>query len=214
MSSELFDRFNGARRDAPGALDGFLRHSAQILEAWCLQWHASMLVRAGLVDDVVQDALFQVWRHFRRCRASSAFELRAWLYAIGRHAAIDALRANHPERRAAIRIISLDATAEPIAGYTMDDGGSSSSASMLVAEVLAMLDRTSDASVRELLWRRLVVNESWLDIGAALGISWTAARRRYQRAIQRARAYVLAASVHGAGCGVETVRRRLRQPSE
>jgi len=210
MSSHLFDRFDGARRGAPGALDAFLRECAEVLEAWCMHWQASMLVRLGLAEDVVQDALFQVWRHFRTCRAVSAFELLAWLHAIGRHAAIDALRANHPERRAAIRIISLDDSAESIAGYVLEANGSSSSASVLAADVLAMLDRTSDATVRELLWRRLVINESWFDIGVALGVSWTAARRRYQRAIQRARAYVMAASANGAPRVAQAVCRRLR----
>jgi RNA polymerase sigma factor (sigma-70 family) len=209
-SSTLFTRFQEARHGVPGALEAFLTQTAEVLENWCRNWQASLLVRMHLVEDVVQEALFHVWQHVRTCRAATTPELVAWLQAIGRHAAIDTLRLNHPEHRASIRIVSLDLRIESVGGLIADDEEVDPTASVLAAEVLAMLDRTSDARLRELLWLRLVGNESWSAIGMALGISWTAARRRYQRAMRRARAYLTAiASGDGSTCAARIVHRRL-----
>ncbi|MBI3504663.1 MAG: sigma-70 family RNA polymerase sigma factor [Proteobacteria bacterium] len=196
-SSDLFDRFDGARRTVPGALDAFLRQSAGLLEAWCRRWQAALLVRTHLVEDVVQDALFHVWQHFRTCRADSTPELVAWLHAIARHAAVDSLRLNHPEHRVQIRVVSLDVILSNRGAWGDEEDSADERSSALVADVLAMLDRTSDPAIRELLWRRLVGEESWEEIGSALGISWTAARRRFQRAMRRARVYLTAAVVTG-----------------
>jgi RNA polymerase sigma factor (sigma-70 family) len=125
------------------------------------------------LEDVEQETLLHVHCHLRDCRATSAGELIAWVLMVARHAALDVLR-----RSAAVHDIrSLDVLEELV-----DHGGADDSDASLDARRLVDAQRLLSELDQELLWRRLVSQESWVEVGASLGLSWTAARRRFQRA--------------------------------
>lgn len=189
---ELLRALSAAREGRPGAMDAYLMAAGAWIRERARFWQAGMLVRQGVLDDVVQTALFDIWRHTPTCRAHTEAELRAWLWSVTRYVAIDAHRVN---RAAGVPTISMDRVPELLLAETgADDLGASSDAVPLIAHVLGILDRHGGAPMQELMWRRVVREESWEEVGTALGISWTAARRRYQRATAAVRASLLAAA--------------------
>ncbi|MBI3568882.1 MAG: sigma-70 family RNA polymerase sigma factor [Gemmatimonadetes bacterium] len=133
--------------------------------------------RGGIVqpwaEDVEQETLFRVHVHFHACRANSVGGFVAWVLVIARTAALDALRAELPVER--------DTYRSAIERFADESGaGDDDSPSLAVRVVQAQsLLPPRDA---ELLWLRVVANRSWVEVGSEMGISWTAARRRFQRA--------------------------------
>ena len=218
MPDDLYDRFLKARLGTPGAIDAFLLRSSRVVDRWCRQWQASLLERRRLVDDVVQESLFHVWRHFRTCRAGSDGELHAWIRRVAQNSAVDLLRRTYPEHRALVQIVRFESdTDHDLATAVADHEESSGDYHLqLVAEVCALLDRQTGPDVRHLLWLRLVGGHSWLEIGQELGVSWTAARRRYQRAIDRARTVLTCIIVRDAHASPAAAKllRRLTGPDE
>ena len=189
MPDDLYDLFLKARLGTPGAIDAFLLRSSRVIDWWCRHWQASLLERRQLIDDVVQESLFHVWRHFRTCQARSDGELHAWIRRVAQNSAIDLLRRAYPEHRALVQVVRFESDADHGTVTTIADREEPSGDYhvQLVAEVCALLDRQTGADMRHLLWLRLVGGHSWLEIGQELGVSWTAARRRYQRTIERAK---------------------------
>jgi RNA polymerase sigma factor (sigma-70 family) len=126
------------------------------------------------LEDVEQETLLHVHCHLGDCRATSDGELVAWVLMVARRAALDVLR--RPVDSSGMRShVDLEGLADP--GGVDEDNEPSLEARRLVdaQQFLPELDQ-------ELLWRRLVSQESWVEVGASLGLSWTAARRRFQRA--------------------------------
>jgi RNA polymerase sigma factor (sigma-70 family) len=167
-----------SRSGSPVAERRFLESAAQIVRRTLGGWHGGLLSQHGLLDDVVQDTLLRAWVHRTQCRATSDAGVAEWLRAIARLSAIDALRAERSQQRIYIDVDTMGG-AEP-----------TSEPSALAVE-LATLSWTLGSDASEVLWLRLVSGREWAEIGAELGITWTAARRRYQRAIARLRALVI-----------------------
>ncbi|MBI3568122.1 MAG: sigma-70 family RNA polymerase sigma factor [Gemmatimonadetes bacterium] len=140
-------------------------------------------------EDVEQETLFRVHVHFHACRASSVGGFVAWVLVIARTAALDALRAELPVERDTVRS-AIEQFADE---NSADDGDDSPSRAVRVVQAQALLS-PCDA---ELLWLRIVANRSWVEVGRELGISWTAARRRYQRAQRFLRAVLDGADRRG-----------------
>jgi DNA-directed RNA polymerase specialized sigma24 family protein len=141
------------------------------------RWVDGVLLRRGLMDDVVQEALLRLWINRSRCRAQSDAEAVGWVTAIARCTAADVLR---PEWRLPTISVEIENALHTPASTEDDDMG--------LAGRVAWLSWTLREQDSAILWHRLVLNQAWCDVGASLGISWTAARRRYQRAIVRLRA--------------------------
>ncbi|MHB1068781.1 MAG: RNA polymerase sigma factor [Gemmatimonadaceae bacterium] len=144
-------------------------------------WAGGLVLRRGLLEDVAQEALLRVWINRRRCRADTDAGVAAWIATITRCTAIDLLRSDW-------RVPTISIDVECAWNPPADTLGEAPRGAALLAELSWTLGET-DA---EVLWHRLVSNQEWSEIGQALGISWTAARRRYQRAITRLRALATA----------------------
>ena len=152
--------------------------AAEVIVRRTLQrWVDGVLLRRGLMDDVVQEALLRLWVNRAKCRAQSDAEAVGWVTAIARCTAADALR---PEWRMPTISVEVESALRSSAGAEDDDPG--------LAGRIAWLSWTLREQDSAVLWHRLVLNQEWCDVGASLGISWTAARRRYQRAVLRLRA--------------------------
>jgi RNA polymerase sigma factor (sigma-70 family) len=126
------------------------------------------------LEDVEQQTLLHVHCHLGDCRATSDGELVAWALMVARHAAHDVLRrsaASHNGR-------SLDVLEDLVDQGGPDDSADASLDARRVVDAQRFLSELD----QELLWRRLVSQESWVEVGASLGLSWTAARGRFQRA--------------------------------
>jgi len=148
-------------------------------------WAGGVVLRRGLLEDVAQEALLRVWINRRRCRAETDAGIAAWIATIAKCTAIDVLR---PDWRVPTISIDVERAWFPFADTVGDPAGDVPRGAALLAELSWTLGET-DA---EILWHRLVSNQEWAEIGQSLGISWTAARRRYQRAITRLRALATA----------------------
>jgi RNA polymerase sigma factor (sigma-70 family) len=126
------------------------------------------------LEDVEQETLLHVHCHLADCRATSDGELVAWVLMVARRAALDILR-----RPAEFNSMRLHAVLE---GLADPDAGDEDSEPSLDVRRLVEAQQFLPELDQELLWRRLVSQESWVEVGASLGLSWTAARRRFQRA--------------------------------
>ncbi len=127
-------------------------------------------------EDIEQDALLHVHVHLPDCRAETEGALIGWALAIARRAALDVLREPF-ETRSLHSSVVMERLADDAAGPDAEETPVSARRLVEAQQWLPAVDQ-------ELLWRRLVRRESWVEVGAALGLSWTAARRRFQRAQQ------------------------------
>ncbi len=125
-------------------------------------------------EDVEQDALLHLHCHLQDCKADSEGALFAWALMVARRAALDAVRTAFEQLS-----VRSPTILERLADDTpLGDEGEAPSAARRVVDAQRFLSMRD----QELLWRRLVRHETWVEVGASLGLSWTAARRRFQRA--------------------------------
>lgn len=166
--------------DCAGVHRAFMAVAECVVRRTLQRWAGGVVVRRGQLEDVTQEALLRVWINRARCRAGSDAEAAGWIATIARFTAVDTLRA-------AFRMptISIDVEA-PVSLLIESDGESKGP-----AERLAWLSWALAESDSTVLWHRLVLSQEWREIGTSLGISWTAARRRYQRALSRLRVLAL-----------------------
>lgn len=140
----------------------------------------------SFVDDVVQDALGLVAIRVHQCRATTNRETMGWMLSVARTAMADALRREGP------RTVSLEgARFDSVGSLSLDESIGRRPAGSPGLEILlrVVVEVSSELSTADatLLWLRLIAEEKWAAIGAALGISATAARRRFQRTQQSMR---------------------------
>jgi len=173
----LLRSWNASAPPSPAADGRAMVEAAEaIIRRTLHHWAGGVVLRRGLLDDVAQEALLRIWINRRRCRAETEAGIAAWIATIARCTAVDVLR---PDWQMPTISIDFERSWCP----STDDLGQTPRGAALVAELSWTLGET-DA---EILWYRLVSNQEWSEIGQVLGISWTAARRRYQRAIARLR---------------------------
>jgi RNA polymerase sigma factor (sigma-70 family) len=178
----LDDLLRRAQDDAPVASAQFMNAAMVVIRRSLGAWANAILVDRGMLDDVAQEAALRVWVNRRRCRATTHDQTAGWIAAIARMTAIDHLRASGPrERYLDIETVTLRALVEP---------GSEAEPDARVQR-LVELSWSLGSEASELLWSRLVLGQSWAEIGQDRAISWTAARRRYQRAVERLRVLAL-----------------------
>lgn len=122
-------------------------------------------------EDAVQDAMLRVVRHRSNYQAGQPFT--PWFYTILRRVCVDMLRRRSRERAALDRLAAeAPAAAEPASS----SGGE-------ILETLNQLPRGE----RDVLALRIIEQLPFNDIGAALGITAQAARKRAQRGLDRLR---------------------------
>lgn len=152
--------------------------------------------------DLCQDALIRASLSLGRCTFASDGKLLAWVLTIARNVLLDHLRQarGRGEVRADPAWSRTAAAAppgdEPVAPRLLES---------FAAEALAEVPETT----AELLRLRLVSGRSWKEVGDALGIAETAAKRRFQRAQVSLRRRILE-RVDALPCDARcAVRRRL-----
>lgn len=146
----------------------------------------------AFAEDVLHDALLLVATRAHQCRATTDRAAMKWMFSVARSALSDALRHNGPHH------LSLDdEQSPPDPSQTFDESIGHRAEGSPGLEILLRLvvdaGLTLSADDATLMWMRLIADEDWATIGAAFGISATAARRRFQRAQHSMRRRVLLA---------------------
>jgi RNA polymerase sigma-70 factor (ECF subfamily) len=137
-----------------------------------------------LALDLRQEVLIRVVASLGRCTFASDGRLLAWVLTITRNVLLDHLRAargrgevrNPPAWACSVAAACDD---EPVPPHPLEG---------FVAETLAGLPEAT----AELLRLRLIGGRSWKEVGGALGIAESAAKRRFQRAQAALRRQILA----------------------
>lgn len=184
VPSSLAQCLRRAQSSDAVALIQLIQAAEALIASTQRRYHGGLLARNGAADDARQDAVVAVWRYFRRCRATTDAQVAAWIRVIALSSAVDAIR------RETFFLRSLDASDYWIANRLSeepDDFTDAPSMRSVLPEILSFVDRRFGEPAQRLLWLRLVLGESWEDVGSELGISWTAARRRYQRVMEACR---------------------------
>lgn len=170
---ELFPLLEQARRGDIQVLGRFCQELRP-----CLVREVTRRLRGGWtedwIEDVVQECLLDVLRGLHGCSANSEVELRAWARAIARRQVAILIHREWPRLESAIPIYTLNDLAESSA--TDPSPGFAA----LLAVLAAAADELTPTQSR-LLWLRLQADATWREIGADLGITASAAKRRYQR---------------------------------
>lgn len=172
-----------AKAGSARELDSLLRR----VEKPVYRYLVSRLVAApdaeDLARDLCQEVLIRAMTSIGRCTFESDGRLLAWVLTIARNLLLDHLRRARarPEVRADVLATGAVAVAsgeETAASHLLET---------LAADALAEVpDVTAD-----LLRLRLVGGRSWKEVGAALGIAESAAKRRFQRAQVTLRRHIL-----------------------
>lgn len=178
---QLLVHLQRSLEDSANAGRDFALAAERICRSTLQRFAGGLAARRGLLDDAVQEALMRVWAKRRTCRGHSAGEVAGWIAAIARCTAIDLLRSDGPER---CELGGITFLSEP----EHEDSTVQWDAARNLTELAWSLGHDAN----EVLWLRLVCGDSWQSIGSELGVSWTAARRRYQRAVTRLRILAVA----------------------
>ena len=168
-----------AQTGGPRELSEFLRAARCVLRSlvrcklaggWAESW----------IDDVVQNATLDLLRGFPSCRADTVAGVHAWLRTIARRETATLFRGE-------ARRVRLTDPLEAAEGAAQN-GSLPPPAPLLLRQFLDALP----AHQHRLLWLRLQLSASWREVGAEMGVPASAAKRRYQRLLHRARGVDLA----------------------
>lgn len=132
-----------------------------------------------MAEDVAQEALYRAFRSLRTCRAASEGEVFCWLRTITRRIAIEMLRTHGPRvSRHGVELTVAAAIAEDGLERDVDGIPGIDSPERRVFDAYDMLPDDS----AQVVYLHLITACRWDDVGREMGISATAAKRRYQRA--------------------------------
>lgn len=175
-------------------LEGWLHHSREWEEA---------------AKDLAQEALIRIAATVGGFRGENDGELVTWCVTIARNIATDRLRVVRD--RADVEALKLEVgwgvTGES-SSWTAEEGYVSDELRVLL-RLLRKAQAAEPEASQELLWRHVVLHDSWHEAGEALGIPPTAAKRRFQRAQKRIRIALLQAILRLPPEEVSAVRRWL-----
>jgi RNA polymerase sigma-70 factor (ECF subfamily) len=154
------------------------RHAGEIL-----RFLARRTVDPDAAIDLLAETFAVALKDRKQLRGSGAETARAWLFAIARRRLLDFYRHGRVERRALARL-GMERRALTDAEYDrIEELAVTRSLREAVAEGLAQLP----AADRELLRLRVVEEQPYAEVAAALGISEQAARARASRALRTLR---------------------------
>lgn len=162
------------------AVSTVVRHVEPGIRAFIRQ-RATRIGRDGaFVDDVVQDTLSLVATKGHQCRATTDREAMGWMLSVAQTALADTVRRDGPRQESV-----EDARFEFDMGVSFDESIGrrpvASPGMEILLRVAVDVSGALSAADAKLLWMRLIAEEEWAAVGASLGISATAARRRFQR---------------------------------
>lgn len=176
----MYPALVATRKGDPDGLARLLEAARPVLMAavaprlaggWCDSW----------TQDVVQEALLDIVRSHRRCRASTEREVLAWVCAIGRREVAELFR-----READRRDLSLDAACSFAASSPPPPSPRIARALRSLQTVLS--DLTEDQ--QRLLWMRWVASWTWAEVAGDLETTAGGAKRRWQSLLPRLRSGV------------------------
>lgn len=146
-----------------------------------------------IASEIAQDTLLRVAQGLHCFRGSSNAQLITWARAIAANLAKDAARQTRDEWEAVVFGMELEEleAADPEAGFGNGDNPAVSQGKRLMLRLLGEALQGGNEEAQVLLWHRLVQGDSWSETGAAVGVTHTAAKRRYQRLQDRLRATLL-----------------------
>lgn len=133
--------------------------------------YARQIVPPGIAEDIVQDAFLRLMAQPR-----AVDNVKAWLFATVRHAALDAARA---DRRRDRRHRAVAAAAP----QTLEADPAAPLDAATAAEALAALPQ----DVREVIVLRVWAQMTFQDIAATQGVPLSAAYRMYQSGLEQLR---------------------------
>jgi RNA polymerase sigma-70 factor (ECF subfamily) len=186
LPGSLADLGRLAQAGCTRALDRLLRQVEGPLYRYLIGQLRAAPDAEDLARDLCQETLIRTAVSLQRCTFASDARLLAWVLTIARNLLVDHLRRAR-DRREVRDDAGLAHT--PDAGWPpQDDAPRPRLLETFAAEALA---EVSEDTAR-LLRLRLVEGESWKEVGRALGIAESAAKRRFQRAQATLRRSILA----------------------
>jgi RNA polymerase sigma factor (sigma-70 family) len=136
-----------------------------------------------LAKDLTQDTLLQVLRCVAACEAQSEGEFLAWVLKVARNCARMYLRRRREELARLAYPQDLDVATHRVAYQEWARGDTEHTLAFSVLLRLAQsAGNTLSEETQRLLWQRLVEGAPWNEIAEALGTTYRAAQRRFQRA--------------------------------
>lgn len=177
----LLEMIRTDRATYPSAMPMVIRSVEPVMRSFIEHRTALIGFDHAFAEDVLQDALLVVSMRAHQCRATTDRAAMRWMLSVAHSTLSTALRRDGPRR------LSLDDERSPIEpAQTFDESIGRRAEASPGLEILLRLvvdaSRALSGSDASLLWMRLIAEEEWGAIGATLGISATAARRRFQRA--------------------------------
>lgn len=166
-------------------LVGFLRHQ--------LDSHPSS---DALSEELAQETLLRAASSIGSCRAQNAVGFRSWLRTIARRVAKD----RHRRRRRELERRAWEGSEELQERLTRRvfpqmnpdvQGDGPSRLDRVLGRLLWEAQDELSAGTQHVVYRKLMLNETWEETGRAVGTTKGGAKRRWQRAIPRLRTEVL-----------------------
>lgn len=181
-----------ARAGDDGSMERLLAaahvHVMRFYRAWLFQSRGDWDETAR---DLAQDTLVRIGQRLGGCRAADDLEFLGWCRSVALSIGVEHLRARRAEWDAVALRRELERDRVAGVGDGADEDEPTTGDRVLV-RVLEEAHAAEPEAGQVLLWHRLVRGDEWEEVGAALGIAATAAKRRFQRAQARLRAAVLA----------------------
>jgi len=186
---ELLEWLDRARRrdDDGDALNRLLATLRPEILAYLRSRLRSHPSARSVAEEIAQETLLRMAESIDTCRARSEPEFRAWVRTIARRQAIDWYRHREEEFERRVRSFAGDPATqvgmEQVPGR--DEG--TGIVGLVLWRFLAEAYEGLSPETQEAVWRRLVLGETWAEVGAVIGTTEGGAKRRWQRAVVRMR---------------------------
>jgi DNA-directed RNA polymerase specialized sigma24 family protein len=190
----LIKHVRSARSGDERALDHVLTEAHVHISRFLRFWLHERWRWGEFEQDLAQEALVKIARGLKAFSGATDKEFLGWCRTVARNQALDRLRAMHEEWEQTAFVEEMDSfepaehdwRAESIDGQ--DEGGLS-----ILLRIVRDVHAKESCESQALLWGRLIQSDGWADTGTALGITESAAKRRYQRTQHRLKVAVLRA---------------------
>lgn len=145
-------------------------------------------------EDIASEAMARAVAGLRRCRAQTDGAVVAWVLTLTRHVLADYTRVRSYRVHASTwhrGVSATDVEDTDADGCHLCPPREEPHAELLLVRALMDAYAALPEAAVELLWRRLVMTEDWVEIGRAFATTAGGARRRFDRACRRLRRQVL-----------------------
>jgi RNA polymerase sigma-70 factor (ECF subfamily) len=142
-------------------------------------------------QDLAQDSLIRIAGTIGGFRGVNDRELLGWCFTIARNHATDRLRVLRDRAEAEELRLEIGWGVSSASALRDVDEERGSEALQILLRLLREAQSAEPEASQELLWRHVVLHDSWREAGEAMGIPATSAKRRFQRAQERIRMALL-----------------------